>query len=88
MGFLLLLKQLLQPECGPVVAVLPIPDSARAPHAEYGRPEAALRWQHPFFEDIKTCVFPEYAHVQPSKYAEKVHPLSMEFKVHVYTPLQ
>jgi len=42
------------------------------PHAVYGKPAAALRWEHPFFEDIRTSEFPGYGRVQPSKYAEKV----------------
>ncbi len=72
MGFLLQLKQLLEPSCGPIVATLPALEHNAQPHAVYGRPEAALRWEHPFFEDIRTSEFPGYGQVQPSKYAEKV----------------
>ncbi len=72
LGFLLQLKQLLELSCGPIVATLPALEHNAQPHAVYGRPEAALRWEHPFFEDIRTSKFPDYGQVQPSKYAEKV----------------
>ncbi len=72
LGLLLQLKRLLQPGCGPGVAALPGIEHNARPDVVYGTPVAALRWKHPFFEDIRKSSFPEYGHVQPSKYAEKV----------------
>lgn len=72
LGLLLQLKRLLEPSHCPVVAVLPPLDTTAKPDDKFGKPEAELRWKHPFFSDIQLNSFPEYHHVQPSKYAEKV----------------
>lgn len=74
-GFLLQLRSLLEPSCSPVTAPQPVLSKQPVPHPVYGQASSALRWAHPFYEDIRKSKFPEYEHVQPSKYARKVDSL-------------
>ena len=71
-GFLLQLRRLLEPSCSPVTAPQPVLSKQPVPHPVYGQASSALRWAHPFYEDIRTSKFPDYEQVQPSKYARKV----------------